>query len=299
MRMKNIILSAVLIAAAVATPTMAPAAGTPFSKYGQIQNVQNYSSNPFWNPNGPYNQRMPQPIYVQGADLNTGDCQRTVSALVASECATRNRCVGVTLSDIRPSIMLQLSRLPGHNFATACAGFIDEAFNDYVQNYSNAAPTGNATAFPTATTTNPSLNESEFKIKNPYTPKAPTWNGESWFLEMKGREEELKQLQSQNGAGTEKLVRADFPTTYSDLSFTERMENEKAGFEPYKDAKAYVPLGNIESYEDYLARRERTHNSYCASQRERLAMLTADLATLKKCRAAGTSLENCKLQGTY
>lgn len=296
--MKNIIFSAVLIAAA-AIPATAPAAGTPFSKYGQIQNVQNYSSNPFWNPNGPYNQRMPQPVYVQGADLNTGDCQRTVSALVASECATRNKCVGVTLSDIRPSIMLQLSRLPGHNFATACAGFIDEAFNDYVKNYSNAAPTGTATAFPTATTPNPSLNETDFKIQNPYAPKAPTWNGESWLLEMKGREEELKQLQSQNGAGTEKLVRADFPSTYSDLSFTERMENERAGFEPYKDAKAYVPLGNIESYEDYLARRERTQNSYCASQRERLAMLTADLATLKKCRTAGTPIANCKLQGTY
>ena len=85
---------------------------TPFSQYGQIQNVQSYSSNPFWTPGSPYNQRMPQAVYVDGPEINAGDCQRVVSSLVANVCTTINNCSGAQLSDIRPTLMLQLSRHP-------------------------------------------------------------------------------------------------------------------------------------------------------------------------------------------
>ena len=54
-----------------------------FSDYGQIQNVQNYSTNPFWSPGSPYNQRVPQPVYVQGTDLKSGECVQILGPLVS------------------------------------------------------------------------------------------------------------------------------------------------------------------------------------------------------------------------
>jgi len=250
-------LGAVILFMGIASASSVYSSGTqPFSKYGQIQNVQNYSSNPFWTPNSPYNQRMPQPVYAQGPGLNTGDCQRTVSNLIAAECGLRNNCVGVRLMDIRPTIMTQLSRLPGHNYATACGGYIDTIFNEYVSNNAIADGRNTGTSLPTYAVPNPNATQSQQKIqiKNPYEQKLPTWNGQPWAQEMIERKQELDQLQSQNGVGSEKIVNAEFPTTYADLSFTERMANEAAGFEPWKDAKAYLSM-NIESEEDYLQRK--------------------------------------------
>ena len=133
----------------------------PLSQYGQIQNVQTYSTNPFYQ-NGVYNPKMPQAIYATGADLTTGDCQRTVDNLVASECATRNNCRGLRIADIRPAIMVKLSQLPGHNFATSCAGYIDSAFNSYTAKY--GYNTSVATTFPTPTS---AKNDTGFKMENP------------------------------------------------------------------------------------------------------------------------------------
>lgn len=261
---------------------------TPFSQYGLIQNVQNYSSNPFWNPNGPYNQRMPQPVYVQGADMNAGDCMRTVASLIAAECGMRNNCRGLDISDIRPTIMIQLSRLPGHNYATSCAGFLDSEFNSYVSKYSTAAPTGTPVAFPTPGAPNTSADD-DVQVVLP-TPKTP-----GWAQDVKERQEELQNLQSQNGAGDEKIVRADFPTTAADLSFSERMQIQAAGYAPYKDKSAYEPLGNIVDEDAaYLQR-------LCSNAQSTLAILDADLATLTRCREMGAPLSVCipKLQGSY
>lgn len=291
MRIKLHLLFAGILMTGTAVAANAP---QPISQYGLIQNAQNYSSNPFWNPNGPYNQRIPQPVYVQGADLNTGDCQRTVSTLIAAECGLRNNCVGVTLSDIRPTIILQLSRLPGHNFATSCAGFIDSEFNSYVSKYATAAPNA-GTAFPGAPAPNAAANQPEFKIQNPYERKLPTWNGEPWMQEMLERKQELENLQSQNGAGTERIAKADFPTTAADLSFSDRMQNAAAGYAPYKGQSAYKQL-NIESEEKY---RERQF-TYCQRRfGTTLATIDADLAAAKKCRTDGVKIADCKLQGTY
>ena len=45
------------------------------------------------------------------------------------------------------------------------------------------------------------------------------------------------------------LKPAKFPTTYSDLSFTERMENEQEGYEPYAGLSAYHQMA-LQSQED-------------------------------------------------
>ncbi len=204
----------------------------PFSQYGQIQNVQTYSSNPFWNPNGPYNQRMPQAVYVDGPEMNAGDCIRTVSALVANICANMNNCVGAQLSDVRPTLMLQLSRLPGHNYATSCAGYIDSEFESYVKQYGHAGVTNGIVSFPSGTA--PSANDKTIEIQNPFEKPLPQWQ-----QDMINRTQELEELQAQNDGNMGTLEKNDFPTTFADLSFSERMNIKSDGYAPYKDKKAY------------------------------------------------------------
>ena len=213
----------------------ATAATSLFSDYGQIQNVQHYSTNPFWTPNSPYNQRMPQPVYVQGADLTAEDCFKVVQSLVSVQCMARDNCKNTTLSDIRPTIMVQLSNLPGNNYVSACSGYIDGVFESYVAQYGNTLP-NRAVAFPAGTTLNQNLNDNDvIQIENPYK-QVPA----KWQMEIKERSDELQQLQKQNGAGSEHLSATAFPTTFEDLSFSERMAVKAEGYEPYKGASAYV-----------------------------------------------------------
>ena len=236
---------------------VATAATSLFSDYGQIQNVQNYSSNPFWSPNSPYNQRLPQPVYVQGADLNTDDCVKVVQPLVAVQCAARDNCKNTTLADIRPVIMVQLSNLPGHNYVSACSGFIDGIFDSYVAQYGNSIP-NRQIAFPDATVPNPTVNNVPMptanapsptpQIQNPYKQTTPQWQ-----QEMDERSRELEELQRQNSAGNNQLSATAFPTTYDDLSFSEKMGLLQDSYEPYKDLDAYVELGNVLSEDEYCS----------------------------------------------
>lgn len=213
---------------------VAHAATSLFSDYGQIQNVQNYSSNPFWTPNAPYNQRLPQPVYVQGADLNTEDCMRAVQSLVSVQCMARNNCRNTTLNEIRPTIMVQLSNLPGNNYVSACSGYIDGVFESYVAQYGNGV-SGRAVSFPTGTVANPTVNaDTGLQLKNPY--KQTVSKKQAAINE---RAEELQRLQEQNGSGSESLSSSAFPTTYADFSFSQRVENTREGLMPYKDMKAY------------------------------------------------------------
>ncbi len=271
-------------------------ANTVMSKYGVIQNVQDYSSNPFWNPNGPYNQRFPTAVYATGPSVETSDCQNVVSYLVAAECANRNKCITAQLSDIRPAIILQLSQMPNGNYASSCGGYIDTAFEQYMKTNAIAAPSAGA-AFPTATGMGTTNDGSKFEMQNPLSPKL-----QEWQMEILDRKQELKDLQAANGVTTPKLVRTtEFPTTYADLSFTERMENAAAGYEPFKDARAYKEI-EIESQEDYLARQEkikRRQNAYCQQNQAAILAMKTDLKTLQDCRARGVKFADCKIKGTY
>ena len=195
-----------------------------FSDYGQIQNVQNYSSNPFWNPNSPYNQKLPQPVYVQGASLNSEDCMKAVYYLVSAQCIVRNNCQNTSLSDIRPEIMIDLSKLPGANYVSSCSGYIDTAFESYVKQNADMAA-----EFPDAPIKTP------VKIQNPYKQPVPEWQ-----QEIINRQNELQQLQKQNGAGGEDVSAEDFPSTYNDLSFSSKMQLMTDGYEPFKDKSAYI-----------------------------------------------------------
>lgn len=165
-------------------------ASSLFSNYGQIQNVQNYSTNPFWTPDSPYNKKLPQPVYVQGADLTTEDCVNVVQSLVSVQCMVRDNCKETSLMDIRPAVMVQLSNLPGANYVSSCAGYIDSIYEEYVAYYGNNAPT-KIVAFPSATTPNPDLNKA-------YPFPSPQLEVPQWQQEMNQRAEELERLQRQN-----------------------------------------------------------------------------------------------------
>ncbi len=169
-------------------------ASSLFSNYGQIQNVQNYSTNPFWTPNSPYSKKLPQPVYVQGADLNTEDCINVVQSLVSVQCMVRDNCKDTSLSDIRPAVMVQLAGLPNHNYVSACAGYIDTIYEKYVEYYGNNAPTNKVVAFPSGTVSNPDM-APDYQLENPYEPQIPDWQ-----REMNERAEELQRLQEQNAA---------------------------------------------------------------------------------------------------
>ena len=258
---KNYLKSLLYVFACVFCVFTANAAVSLFSDYGQIQNVQNYSSNPFWSPTAPYNQRLPQPVYATGADLNSEDCIKVVQSLVSAQCLARDNCKNTDLSDIRPTIMVQLSNLPGANYVSSCSGYLDGIFESYKQQYGNALP-NRPTAFPDATVPNPDVNDTGgIKFDNPYKSQPAKWQ-----IEQKERADELQRLQAQNGVGKEHLVKTDFPATYADLSFSERLENDRAGLEPFKDLKAYNTL-DVKSESEWCE--EHYNSSECTNYRKR------------------------------
>ena len=220
------------VCAAQNTPTL-------MSKYGEIQSVNKYSSNPFWTPNSPYNQRFPTPIYATGADLTAGDCNRIVGNLVSEYCAGHNYCSNSRLADIRPTVMVQLSQLPGHNFATSCGGYIDSIFENYKKTYGNTS---------TNNVVKPAQqNVATIQIENPFKQKKSAYE-----QAVEERTAELEQMQRVT-TPTAELSATAFPKTIDDLSFTDRVANTTAGYEPYKDLNAYK-TPKFETEDEYYER---------------------------------------------
>ena len=241
-----------LSVAALCAAGRAYAVGTApaiLSNYGEIQSVKNYSSNPFWNKNSPYNQNFPKPIYATGADLNTGDCNRVVENLVAAYCVEHNYCRNLRISDVRPTIMVQLSQLPGHNFATSCGGYIDSTFDKFQKEYGNTS---------TLNLPNTATQNTNIQITNPFAPKQTAEQ-----RAVADRTAELERLQSITtpAAG----VHAEyFPKTTADLSFTDRIANTAAGYEPYKDKESYKKpnfLGEDDAFFERL--KAQNFEEYC------------------------------------
>ncbi len=169
----------------------------PMSKYGSIQNVQNYSTNPYWNPNTPYGAHVPTPVYATGPSIQTADCQNIVAALVTEQCLLRSdNCRTAQLKDIRPAVMVQLSRMPNGNYATACVGFLDDVFDKYVQNNSYVRPSAEFVA---------TMQNNAAIVPNPNVVNEGTNVGAAgavvpqWVSDMAERRQELKELQAAAG----------------------------------------------------------------------------------------------------
>lgn len=218
-----------------------------FSQYGMIQNVQNYSSNPYWNPNSPYNLRMPSPVYATGPSVETSDCQAIVTSLIETQCKMRSdNCATVSISDIRPAIILQLSRIPGGNYATSCAGYLDAALNEYKRTKSTTVPS-TPPALPThAIPDTASGTEYQFQMPMP-TNTTTTHNNMQWMLDQHQRMAELQALEQQTATYGTDMTATEMPKTLNDVSFTTRMQNAASGgkfggYETYADMPAYTPI---------------------------------------------------------
>ena len=218
--------------------TQTHAAPTPFSQYGLIQNAQNYSSNPFYTP-GTYTASYPKIVYNSGPALKPADCQVTVAALVQNICATHNNCRNMTLPDVRPEIMVALSKLPVYNYASSCAGYIDGEYQKYIN------PNSNTTAAESARRVMPTINAIPNATETTFPTGTPIATSTKKQTEYETRAAELKSLQSQTQTSTDNIMAATFPKTFDDLSFEQKNDVKRAGYEPYKNAQTYVPL-NVE-----------------------------------------------------
>jgi hypothetical protein len=178
----------------------------------QIQNVQDYSTSPFWHPGGPYNmQIVPTPIFVGGPQLNAAQCQVAVHSAIRTQCQFRNNCRGLRAEDIRPGVIAELASRPGANYVGACAGFINPVFDEFMRQ--NPAPAG----FPAPT--RPLAPTPQPVMAGAFGQYAQMPQHE---LDRLARQRQLEALQQQT-TPTPTLVAAQMPMTFDDLPFTERM----------------------------------------------------------------------------
>jgi hypothetical protein len=215
---------------------------------GLITNVQSHSSNPFHNPMGSYNQRPPVPFFAQGTSLNAGDCMNVVHGIIVNECGRRNNCAGMRVHDIRPIVLQQLAAIPGANYISACAGFVDGMFDEYMK----------SVAVPVQSAQQPQT--------QPLTPTRSVPPPRNLAAESELRAGNLDMLHMQTAPDT-RLVATAMPTTFDDLSFVERQQIIREGIEPWRDAVVYRTI-RIESDE---ARWQREQQETAA----RKAALTA------------------------
>ena len=80
------------------------------------------------------------------------------------------------------------------------------------------------------------------------------------------QQNDIKELQEENGADSEQLSATAFPETYADLSFTERMANATAGYEPFAGKSAYV-IPDFQTESEYCP--SHLDDPACAAYKEK------------------------------
>lgn len=188
-----------------------------------MDNVENYSSSPFWSINGPYNQKFPTPVYVKGPSLTAAECQTAVNSAIWTQCSFMNNCVGLTIEDIRPGVIMELTTKTDGNYATSCAAYIDSAFDLYQQRIGGTVMPSD---FPVAGY-KPGTNVQNSPRANPfsYGNQVPDYE-----FEQDLRQAELQAMQRQT-AQIPGLTATDMPTTFEDLDFATRMNVINEGFQ--------------------------------------------------------------------
>ncbi|MDR2769888.1 MAG: hypothetical protein LBB08_00380 [Rickettsiales bacterium] len=232
-----------------------------------IDNVANYSSNPFYSSNSPYNQRFPTPVYAKGPAIGAAECQSAVASAIWTQCSLRNNCLNLAANDILSAVVLDLSNRTGANYATSCVGYIENAFNQYKQ---SAASTVYQNNFPAAT------KPSGFSItpaapQNPYNYAAVTPKYEQV---QDARAAQLAALQYQTG-GTAGLTASAMPSTFEDLSFTERMDALREGWQDPSVGKSSFKQIEIESDEDMFTRQKKESDAQKEAIEAQMGVATA------------------------
>jgi len=215
---------------------------TPFSGSGLIHGIPGgHTTMPGWHPGAHYAQRPPRPIFATGTELNAGDCQVITFNIIRHECSlTPDNCRGAQLHQIRPAILRQLSAIPGHNFITACGGFIDGAWAEFQRDNQGvpARPAhGMPTQFPAATGgAGTATGGGQLITQNPFERHLPLWMEE--FIE---RSEEMG-VHHRAQQHTVDFRPTQMPGHISDISLTERIQLTQAGMADF--APAFDAQGN-------------------------------------------------------
>ena len=63
--------------------------------------------------------------------ISHDDCKRAVKNVIETVCKNYDNCKTTTLADVRPTIMIKLSTLPGNKYASSCINYIDNIYKDY------------------------------------------------------------------------------------------------------------------------------------------------------------------------
>ena len=301
----------------------AQCATTPFSQYGNIQPVYNYSSNPFWSPGSAYNLRMPIAVYATGPSIETETCQKLMAQLVEFYCGQLNNCATARLSDIRPAIMVYLSRLPDGDYATSCGGYLDSAFAEYKETRTQSIPT-TVRPFPTAVMPNPDVLPDDISRSATNTARVArsatnatnaatdtrganksaantARAGASWATGVSDRRAELAALRAETARpNSGDIAVASFPKTVSDASFQDRIESKSAGYKPYQGVSAYTPieLGTMDDYKNTLKKQAANRaaaQQNCDTENFGVAreIVRSDIDKLRTCLSKKTRYEEC------
>jgi hypothetical protein len=230
-----------------------------------IYNVQNYSSSPFYSTGGAYNHRFPAPVYVKGPQLGAAECELAVNSAIWTQCSFRNNCANITLAEIRPAIMLELSNRTDGNY-TSCGGYIDALFNQYRQQTAGAVV---STDFPSAT--RPADYGSGIQPANPYNYGTLT----PYYEQAQDmRQYQLQNMQRQVAPQPVAPTPTAAPETFADLSFTERMDILREGWQdPAVGKSSYQQITNLENDTEMLTRQETEESLRNQVEREREQLL--------------------------
>jgi len=274
----------------VAAVALVPVALTANWFGPQIQNVQDYSSNPFWTPGGPYNQQViPTPIFVRGPQLGAAECQSAVASAIWTQCQFRNNCAGLRAEDIRHGVIMELSNRRDANYVGACAAFIEPMFEQFRQ---QTAGMVRQTGFPAPTR--------PLNMSQPGPATAGAWSYHNQLpqheLDQEMRQRQMDTLRQQNEPRPQMFV-AQMPMTFDDLSFVERMEITREGFQhaavgQYQQFAGHNRTGmgfDLESDEQMAQRQTLEATAQAMAEQARL-----DAQRLREKVAEGLTPEFCR-----
>lgn len=100
-------------------------------------------------------------VYSLNNTVSRDDCKRAVKNIIEKVCNDYDDCKTTTLADVRPTIMIKLSTLPGNNYASSCVNYIDNIYENYQKRTTYIPTTNNLRLYE-----HPALSKMEYKNDN-------------------------------------------------------------------------------------------------------------------------------------
>ena len=105
------------------------------------------------------------------------DCKRAVKNIIEKVCNDYDNCKTTTLAEVRPTIMIKLSTLPGNNYASSCVNYIDTVYKNYQKRMTYIPTTNNLPFYEhTALSKTEYKNDNIFEVPVNFNPNISTCN---------------------------------------------------------------------------------------------------------------------------